>query len=256
MMKIGLKKAVLLLHAFPLNKDMYVYQMENFSREGIPYIAVDYPGFGDNPPLVSDYSIESLTDYIMMQVNQLGVRELVVIGDSMGGYIMFEMWRKYRDYIKGYIFTATRAEADNEEAKKARYALIKRVQENGKDFLIDTMLDAQTSPSTKQDEKKMRTLRCIMEKATEDGIIRALKALAERKDNTDLLESIYAPTLVIAGKDDEKVTPPLVVKKIADGIDGARFYEVSNSAHLPPFENPEEYNSIIVPFIKDILKEQ
>jgi len=226
MMKTGNKKAVLLLHAFPLNKDMYTFQMEAFEKESITYVAVDYPGFGDNPPLISDYSIEALTDHIVMSVNQLGIRELIVIGDSMGGYIMFEMWRKYREYVKGYIFTATRAEADNEEAKKARYALIKRVQENGKDFLIDIMLDAQTSPATKKDERKMRTLRCIM------------------------------ATLVIAGKDDEKVTPPSVVKKIADGIDGAKFYEVSNSAHLPPLENPQEYNSIVIPFIKELFKEE
>ena len=256
MMKTGTRKAVLLLHAFPLNKDMYIFQMEAFEKEGIPYVAVDYPGFGDNPPLMSDYSIEALTDYIVMSVNQLGIRELIVVGDSMGGYIMFEMWRKYKEYVKGYIFTATRAEADNEEAKKARYALIKRVQENGKDFLIDIMLDVQTSPATKKDEKKIRTLRCIMEKATEEGIVRALRALAERKDNTELLGSIYVPTLVIAGKDDEKVTPPSVVKKIADGIDGAKFYEVSNSAHLPPFENPQEYNSIVIPFIKELFKEE
>ncbi len=256
MMKTGIRKAVLLLHAFPLNKDMYTFQMEAFEKEGIPYVAVDYPGFGDNPPLMSDYSIEALTDYIVMSVNQLGIKEFIVIGDSMGGYIMFEMWRKYKEYIKGYIFTATRAEADNEEAKKARYALIKRVQENGKDFLIDIMLDAQTSPTTKKDERKIRTLRCIMEKATEEGIVRALRALAERKDNTELLNSIYVPTLVIAGEDDEKVTPPPVVKKIADGIDGAKFYEVSNSAHLPPFENPQEYNSIVIPFIKELFKEE
>ena len=102
----------------------------------------------------------------------------------------------------------------------------------------------------------MRTLRCIMEKATEQGIIRALKALAERKDNQELLKTIYVPTMVIAGKDDEKVTPPEVVKKIADGIDGASFHEVSNSAHLPPFENPQEYNKLIIPFIKEVLKEE
>ncbi len=255
-MKIGIQKAVLLLHAFPLNKDMYRFQMEAFEKENIPFIAVDYPGFGDNPPPDADYTIETLTDSIFWQIHQLGVKDLVLIGDSMGGYIMFQMWKKYKNYIKGLIFTATRAESDNEEAKKARYALIKRVQENGKGFLIDAMLDAQTSPATKKDEYKMRTLRCIMEKATEKGIIKALKALAEREDNTKILETIYVPTLVIAGKDDEKVTPPQIVKKIAEGIDGAKFYEIPDCAHLPPFENPDEYNKLIIPFIKEILKEE
>jgi len=256
MIKIGLQKAVILLHAFPLNKDMYHFQIQAFQKENIPFIAVDYPGFGDNPPPEVDYTIETLTDSIFWQAHQIGIKELILIGDSMGGYIMFQMWKKYKEYIKGLIFTATRAEADTEEAKKARYALIKRVEENGKDFLIDAMIEAQTSPKTKQDEKKIRTLRCIMEKATEKGIVKALKALAEREDNTKILDTIYVPTLVIAGKDDEKVTPPSIVKHIADGIDGAKFYEIENSAHLPPFENPDEYNKIIIPFIKEIFKEK
>ncbi|NPA51644.1 MAG: alpha/beta hydrolase [Aquificae bacterium] len=255
-MKIGFQKAVLLLHAFPLNKDMYRFQMEAFQKENIPFVAVDYPGFGDNPPPDVDYTIETLADSIFWQVHQLGIKDLVLIGDSMGGYIMFQIWKKYKEYVKGLIFTATRAEADDNEARKARYALIKRIEQNGKEFLIDVMLDLQTSPTTKQDEYKMRTLRCIMEKATKKGIIKALKALAEREDNTEILKTIYVPTLVIAGKDDEKVTPPKVVEKIAKGIDGARFHVVPNSAHLPPFENPKEFNQIIIPFIKQTLKEE
>ena len=92
-----------------------------------------------------------------------------------------------------------------------------------------------------------------MERATKEGIIKTLKALAERRDNTDLLPTIDVPTLVIAGKDDEKVTPPQVVKKIADGIKGAKYYELEDSAHLPPFENPKKFNEIVIPFVKEVL---
>jgi len=171
----------------------------------------------------------------------------------MGGYIMFDLWRRYRDILSGLVFVSTRAEADTEEGKKGRYATIERIKKEGKEFLIEFMLDAQTSPSTKNDRNKMRKLECIMRQATEEGIIKALKALAERPDNTDILQSIDIPTLVIAGRDDEKVTPPSVVKKIADGIKGSRFVEIDNAAHLPPFENPEAFNSILGDFLKKVL---
>ena len=115
------------------------------------------------------------------------------------------------------------------------------------------MIDAQTSPKTKEDTKKIEELLCIMNEATEKGIIKALKALAERPDNTELLKTINVPTLVIAGKDDEKVTPPSVVKQIADGIENSLFIEIPDSAHLPPFENPEEFNKVVIPFIKENL---
>ncbi len=252
-MKTYQPAAVLFLHAFPLNKRMYRYQFEHFEKEGIPYIAVDYPGFGEERNWPTDYSISQLTDMIISRLNSLGVKKIIPVGDSMGGYIMFEMWRRYKNLVSGFVFVSTRAEADTEEAKKARFATIERVEKEGKEFLMDFMLDAQTSPKTKEDRYKMEELKCIMNEATEEGIIKALKALAERPDNRELLKDISVPTLVIAGKDDEKVTPPEIVKGISDGIEGSIFVEIPDAAHLPPFENPEEFNKIVVPFVKENL---
>ncbi len=252
-MRVYQPSAVLFLHAFPLNKNMYRYQFEEFEKEGIPYIAVDYPGFGEERNFPTDYTISQLTDRIISQISRLGVKKIIPVGDSMGGYIMFEIWRKYRDIVSGFVFVATRAEADTEEAKKARYGTIERIKKEGKGFLIDFMLDAQTSPKTKQNSQKIEELKCIMNEATEEGIIKALKALAERPDNKDILKSIDVPSLVIAGKDDEKVTPPDIVKGISDGIEGSLFVEIPDSAHLPPFENPDEFNKIVIPFVKEHL---
>ncbi|NPB08039.1 MAG: alpha/beta fold hydrolase [Aquificae bacterium] len=253
MLRVHFPEAVVLLHAFPLNKDMYRAQFCAFEREGIPYVALDYPGFGDAPNLPGEYTVERITDYVLHEMRRLRIKRAVFIGDSMGGYVMFDFWRRYREVVKGFVFVATRAEADTEEGKKARYALIERVQKEGKDFLIEAMLENQTSPATKKDEKKMRKLRCIMEKSTKEGIVKTLKALAERRDNRDLLKEIDVPTLVIAGKDDERVTPPGVVKKIAEGIKGAEYHELENAAHLPPFENPKAFNEIVIPFLKRLL---
>lgn len=252
-MKLHIPKAVLFLHAFPLNKDMYREQFKALEENGIPYIALDYPGFGDEPPLAGDVSVETLTDFVVSKINAFGVKEVVPVGDSMGGYIMFEMWRRYRELVKGLVFVATRAEEDSPEGKKLRYNLMGRVKEEGTGFLIEAMLENQTSPQTKMDEDRMKRLRCIMEKATPEGVISTLKALAERRDNTELLGEISVPTLVVAGKEDEKVTPPEVVKKIADGIKGAKYVELDNSAHLPPFENPGGFNSVLLDFLGEVL---
>ncbi|WP_457639500.1 alpha/beta fold hydrolase [Persephonella sp.] len=253
-MRVYTGKAVLFLHAFPLNSKMYEEQFKLLEKEDIPYIAVDYPGFGGERNFPADYSIETLTDVIIDTLRRYGINRVIPVGDSMGGYIMFQMWRKYPDVVDGFVFVSTRAEADSEEAKKARYATIDRIEKEGKDFLIEFMLDAQTSPATKKDSKKMEKLKCIMEEACEEGIIKALKALAERPDNTGLLNTITVPSLVVAGKDDEKVTPPDVVKKIADGIKNAEFVEIENSAHLPPFEAPDRFNSVLIEFIKEVWR--
>ncbi len=251
-MKAYTEKAVLFLHAFPLNSNMYKYQFPFLEEKKVPYIAVDYPGFGETPVFPTFKEIRQYTDYIVSKLYENKIKSVVAVGDSMGGYIMFDMWKRHRDIVKGFVFVSTRAEADTEEAKKARMITIEKVKSEGKEFLIEAMLDAQTSPYTKENETKMKELECIMRQASEEGIINALIALANREDNTSILKEITVPTLVVAGKDDEKVTPPEIVKKIAEGIKGAKYIEIENSAHLPPFENPEEFNKILIEFLKGI----
>jgi 3-oxoadipate enol-lactonase len=251
-MRAFIPKAVLFLHAFPLNKDMYREQLKELEKHKIPYIALDYPGFGDEPNLPGDISIERLTDFIVSRVNSLGVRKVIPIGDSMGGYIMFDMWRRYRNIVEGFIFVSTRAEAESEEGIRTRLAVIDRLKQEGKGFLIDMMVENQTSPATKENTRKVCELRSMMEKATQEGIIKTMRAIAYRKDSLQTLRSIDVPTVVVAGSDDEKITPPSVVRKIAEGIKGAKFYEIPDSAHLPPFENPEEFNKIMIEFLQHI----
>ena len=245
--------AVLFLHAFPLNKNMYEGQFKALKEEGIPFLAVDYPGFGNTPVFKTFKSLNQYTDYIVSKVYEAGINQVIAVGDSMGGYIMFDMFKRHREILKGLVFVSTRAEADTEEAKQGRFATIEKVKKEGKNFLIDIMLEAQTAPATKQNKEKMEKLKCLMLQATEEGIINALTAMAYREDNTGILKDINLPTIVVAGKDDEKVTPPEIVKKIADGIPNAKFYEIENSAHLPPFENPEEFNKILINFVKECI---
>ncbi len=251
-MKVHLPRAVLFLHAFPLSREMFVHQFEALEREGIPYVAPDYPGFGEEPALPGDLTIERLTDHIVSRISALGIRKILPVGVSMGGYLMFDLWRRYRSLLEGLVFVATRAEADTEEGRKARYDLMEKVRREGTSPLVEAMLENQTSPATKRNELKMRQLRCMMEKATPEGVVATLKALAERKDSRDILPSIELPTLVVAGRDDERITPPGVVRGIAEGVKGAEFVEIEDAAHLPPFENPESFNRLLLNFLRKI----
>lgn len=251
-MEIFLKKAVLFLHAFPLNSKMYKYQFDFLKENGIPFMSIDYPGFGETPVFNTFKDIKQYTDYIVSKLYENNIKEIVAVGDSMGGYIMFDMWKRHQELIKGFIFVSTRAQADTEEAKKTRMATIEKIKKEGIDFLITAMLEAQTSPSTKENINKMKELECIMREATKEGIINALIALANREDNILTLKNITVPTIVIAGKDDEKVTPPKIVKEIADGIPNAKFIELENAAHLPPFENPDDFNKVLIEFLQEI----
>ena len=72
-----------------------------------------------------------------------------------------------------------------------------------------------------------------------------------RNDTTDYLNKIKIPALVICGEFDA-LTPPAVMKTLADKINGAEFVVIKNCGHMSPIENPEEVNKAIVGFLKKL----
>ncbi|MFE3599468.1 3-oxoadipate enol-lactonase, partial [Streptomyces sp. NPDC059142] len=57
-------------------------------------------------------------------------------------------------------------------------------------------------------------------------------------DIRDLLPTVTAPTLVVAGREDP-AAPPAHSREIADGVPGAALVELPGAAHLAPAERPE-----------------
>jgi pimeloyl-ACP methyl ester carboxylesterase len=66
------------------------------------------------------------------------------------------------------------------------------------------------------------------------------------------LGEIHVPTLVIAGALDNPGTN-VGTQVLAQGIPGARHVEMAGTAHLPPVECPEEFNRIVLDFLKAAL---
>lgn len=56
------------------------------------------------------------------------------------------------------------------------------------------------------------------------------------------------PTLVVGGAEDE-LTPPSVVRPMANQIPGARYVEIAAAGHMAPLERPEAVNSAVAEFL-------
>jgi 3-oxoadipate enol-lactonase/4-carboxymuconolactone decarboxylase len=65
----------------------------------------------------------------------------------------------------------------------------------------------------------------------------------------DLLPSITAPTLVIAGAEDP-ATPPVHGERIASAVPGARLAVVPGAAHLGNVEQPASFTGLIIDHLR------
>ena len=81
----GSGKPVLFSHGWPLDADMWEYQMEYLSSRGFRTIAFDRRGFGrsDQPWTGNDY--DTFADDIAQLIEHLDLKDVTLVGFSMGG---------------------------------------------------------------------------------------------------------------------------------------------------------------------------
>jgi 3-oxoadipate enol-lactonase len=229
-------KNIVFLHAFPLNSKMWKYQAENL-REFNIYL-VDYQN------LLKE-NLKDFADFVYQFLNENKIERAIFVGLSMGGYIIFQMVRYYKNFIKGIVLANTKASADSLELRNKRFELIKRIENEGIEFLIDEYLEKFLKNRNKEKEEMIRNM--ILE-AKKESLISSLKALANRESSIEILKEIEVPTLIISSTDDTLTT--IEDAKIMNKyIKNSKLIIFENCAHLSNLEYPEKFNNVIRNFI-------
>jgi 3-oxoadipate enol-lactonase len=239
------------LHAFPLNRTMWADQEKSLSRQ-FRVITIDLRGHGESDAPLWHYSLDQAADDIHSLLDHLSIQQAVLIGLSMGGYIAFTFYRKYAERVKGLVLADTRAQADTDEGKRARFEMAQIAYTRGPSAIADTMIPKLLSPTTIQTRPELvHRVRTMIEGNQVSGIAGDLMAMAERPDSIPLLDTITCPTLVLVGKEDA-TTPPSDATLIADGIRGAILHTIPEAGHLSNVEQPDRFNQLIETFLARI----
>jgi 3-oxoadipate enol-lactonase len=229
-------KNIVFLHAFPLNSKMWKYQAENLKEFKI-YL-IDYQN------LLKE-NLKDFADFVYQFLNENKIKRAIFVGLSMGGYIIFQMVRYYKNFIKGIVLANTKASADSLELRNKRFELIKRIENEGIEFLIDEYLEKFLKNRNKEKEEMIRNM--ILE-AKKESLISSLKALANRESSIEILKEIEVPTLIISSTDDTLTT--IEDAKIMNKyIKNSKLIIFENCAHLSNLEYPEKFNNVIRDFI-------
>ena len=121
---------LLLLHAWPVDARMWEPQLAALP-DGLAVAAPDLPGFGGSEPAGDVLTMGAAAERALEALGERGIDRAVVCGLSMGGYVAFELWRRARDRVIGFVLANTRAVADPPEAAAARRALAERLRSEG-----------------------------------------------------------------------------------------------------------------------------
>jgi pimeloyl-ACP methyl ester carboxylesterase len=139
----------------------------------------------------------------------------------------------------------TKAEPDSEEAKQGRYALAEKAQDDGAAVVIESILPRLVSDSTFSGRPDVvEQVRDAAAGATLEGVVGALRAMAERPSSVQDLPRIAVPTLIIVGREDV-ITPPTDAETLRAAIPGAEIAIIPDAGHMSPIEQPDAVNAAI-----------
>ena len=248
----GNGKPLILLHAFPLSRKMWRRQVEDFSAAGFRVITPDQRGFGENVNFADINTMEDMASDIAQLFNSLKIEKAILMGLSMGGYVLFNFYRIFPDKVSALILCDTNSAADTDEKRESRFDLIENIETNGSEALINEMLPNLISPNTKQNNPELITeIEQMFREANPNSAIAALRGMAERRDHTEVLSNIQVPTLLIFGKNDQ-ITNTEIAKKMHDSIPFSQMAIIREAGHYSNLEQPEQFNSAVLSFINNL----
>lgn len=244
-------KAILFVHGFPFDHYMWDAQGKALSSS---YFCVRYDvrGLGESPAGDGQFTMETFVDDLEEIVCRMELNKPVLCGLSMGGYISLRAMGRIENMFSALILCDTKSVADDDETKLKRADAIKRINDGQfelfiEEFVANCFADSFINESGKKyGEVVSRSL-----KSDPVGVKGCLLAMAGRTDTTELLPGIKIPTLVICGSKD-KISPPTVMKPMADEIPGSEFVLIEGAGHMAPIEKADFVNEKIAGFLKRI----
>ena len=241
----GAGRPLVLLHAFPLSHQMWRDQIREFAPD-YQVIAPDARGFGETSAFDSEPSLQIVARDVNALLDKLNVTQPIILcGLSMGGYTALEFARQFPERLAGLILCDTRADADNDEARKSRDEMIEFAQSHTGEDVAEKMLPKLLGETTREHNLAVAMrVRELAEPLTGHNAAAMLMALRNRRDSNEFLSEIQVPTLVVGGTEDA-ICSPEIMAQMAARIADARHETIREAGHLSNLEAPESFNAVV-----------
>ncbi len=243
------RRALVLLHAFPLGAGMWEPQMRSVP-EGWRLITPDLRGFGGTTdPDSSSPSIDDYAQDVIDLLSEMGVTRAVIGGCSMGGYATFAVVRKAPDLVEGLVLADTRAGADSPEGRANRRTMLALVDREGPSGVAREMMNGLVGATTREADPTVEsTVRRFIKQQSPHAIRGAIVRMMDRPDSTPLLGVLTMPALVVVGEEDT-LTPVEESRKMVEAMPAATLDIIPKAGHLSNLEQPERFNAALAAFL-------
>lgn len=254
----GSGPTIVFSHGVTLTSRVWVKQFQTLPEHGVRVVAFDHRGHGESVCGDTGHSIENLAADMRSVLEGLDLRDVILVGHSMGGIAVQALVAHHpdlaRDRVRGLVLQSTTSKTSISASRQLR-CLAERMSDKfdlGKLMAkpeVGTMLarvGLGKDPLASHVELT-RELLASCETITGRDATRALLGV----DLTAELPGIDLPTLVLCGTRDV-ITPLRDSKRIAGLIPGARLVTFEGAGHMLMLERTEEVDRLILDFAHEV----
>ena len=239
---------LVLLHPFPANHKFW-QPVAALLAGRYRLVMPDLRGHGASQPGAGPATMEKHAADMLRVCEAVGIERAIFAGVSIGGYVLFEFWRRHRERVQALILCDTRAQADTDEGRANRLKSAEQVLKEGKDRFLDEMIGKLLGATTRSRRPDLvAAAHKMLGSMVPQGIAAVQRGMAERPDSIATLKTINVPTVIVVGGEDT-LTPPADSELMHKHIAGSRLEVVPQAGHYAPFERHEDVVGIFRRFI-------
>lgn len=253
---MGAGPTVVLLHPTPVDHRFWL-TIADILAPRYRLVMPDLRGHGQSEAGEGAITVEKLGLDAERLLDELGVYRALFVGCSIGGYTLYEVWRRMPSRVEGLVFCCAKPQADNDAARAKRTENIALIRAGKKsDFLQSTLETVIGATCRGRWPNKVAEAREMMESVSADALVAVQQGLAARPDSVETAKTMRVPCCVIAAGEDAGSTPAdmrLLTEQIRNGGYGAEYHEIPDAGHFAPFEQPELVGRMLRSFLDSVV---
>ncbi|RTY89763.1 alpha/beta hydrolase [Flavobacterium sp. RSP46] len=256
------KKTILFIHGLSSNADAWSDNIKELKSD-FTCIAIDLPGFGKSSMSACFFSPTFFSEVIHSFINKMKLKNVTLIGHSMGGQASIKFATSYPNEIEKLILIAPAGfeEFTSDDGQLLKNAVTHNVIKNTSDSQIEKNYRLNFYKIPEKASKMIADRKNIQTASDFDAYCNAIvKSISGMLDEPviPLLSKIEHKTLVIFGENDYLIPnrylhSNLTVTKVAEtgtaSIKKASLKLIKESGHFVQFEKPIEVNLLIKQFV-------
>jgi pimeloyl-ACP methyl ester carboxylesterase len=248
---LGDGPAVVLLHPFPANHEFWIPVAETLATR-YRIILPDLRGHGESTVGEGPATMSKHAADIARVMDDADIGRAPLIGVSIGGYILFEFWRRSRNRVTALGLCNTKAPADGAEARAGRLQAADDVLERGTGPFLESMVQKVFAKTTREIRPDLvdGAVRMMRQMSPED-IAEVQRGMADRPESVDTLKTINVPTLLITG-DEDILTGINEAELMRRHVSGSQLRVIPKAGHYSPWEQSAEAARLLRQFLDSL----